>query len=168
MQPRHYKDSIEYLDDRYCYFVTHVLNIGKPRPDYSVPTACVAVTKEDYDKGKTENFYFAFNPDFADKLNTSEGAFILAHETMHIILNHLKLSRGFDDPIRFNLAADAVINDYLVGAGLDQVKGTVKGQELVGYNCANATVLVRRRLNKARHNSRNGRLMMSSYKRWSA
>ena len=140
MRAYQYKESVEYLDDKYCYFVTHVLNIGKPRPDFSIPTACVAVTKEDFDKGKTDNFYFAFNPDFADKLDTSEGGFILAHETMHIILNHLKLSRWFDDPVRFNLAADAVINDYLVGCGLDQVKGTVVGDELVGYNCSHATV----------------------------
>jgi predicted metal-dependent peptidase len=144
-----YKGGIEWLDLNYAYFVTHVLKIGKPEPTTSIPTAAVGI-KLDKDTLEIDHddFNFWFNPDFLEKLPDDESmAFILAHETMHIVLNHLRLQedfvdqdwlrknsgkswrkqskdelkKGFEQQRKaklFNIAADCVINDYLTANGM--------------------------------------------------
>lgn len=140
-----YSQAIRYLDQNFAYFVTHVLNIGRPIYTDHIPTACVMVEKEVADKGHVgDEFSFAFNYDFADELDVEDFAFILSHETMHILLDHLNLAGRFPDKIRFNIAADCVINDYLIDAGVtpsDNLMNTLmSGIKNVGYNCAHATV----------------------------
>jgi hypothetical protein len=137
-----YSEAVDYLDDKFAYFLTHVLNIGSPRPTGVISTAAVSVP---LDKDPFKDYHFIFNPQFADKLNTEEMAFVLAHETMHILLNHLRLfqSPKFDDKQRLNIAADCVINDYLVanmGFNFPVSIDGCRGEEIVGFNCANATV----------------------------
>ncbi len=144
-----YRGAVNYLDENFAYFLTHVLNIGQPRWTNAVPTAAVMVEKDK----NANDFTFVFSPDFVKMLQLEEFrgkdldpeeaiAFILAHETMHILLNHLKLCKAnrFKDHQRFNIAADCVINDYLVGMGLKAPEGLCLGENLVGYNCANSTV----------------------------
>jgi hypothetical protein len=97
----------------------------------------VAVPKSQAASGK---FEFLFNPDFASMLSTEHFAFVLAHETMHVLLYHLTLSLNFDNKEIFNVAADCVINDYLIGAGLDAPDNLCLGEQVVGVNCANSTV----------------------------
>lgn len=145
-----YRDGVGYLDDNFAYFLTHVLNIGRPEWNMGVPTACVGLPVPPKG-GKVKNFddyKFMFNPEFA-KLFPIEGfAFIMAHETMHIVLNHLKLSQRFKNKMMFNIAADAVINDYLESMGFEipmipdakEGEGLIQGEAVVGYNCAHATV----------------------------
>lgn len=160
---KQYQDAIAYLDTHYAYFLTHVLHIGRPIWTHAIQTAAVAIQeKEEGLLGKINpwdnksadeegyDFNFMFSPEFASKLTTSGMAFILAHETLHIVLNHLRLSNDFVDRDRmkeldkkrragtrlsksewkemiegsqaagkFNIAADCVINDYLVNAGVD-------------------------------------------------
>jgi predicted metal-dependent peptidase len=149
-----YGDAINYLDYNFAYFLTHVLNIGKPRWHAGVGTAMVAIPLDEDGKAEDiDDFHFLFRPDFAQMFQLEEYvgkgvkpeeamAFILAHETMHILLNHLKLCQQdrFDDKKRFNWAADCVINDYLVNMGLKPIEDCLRGESLVGYNCANATV----------------------------
>lgn len=133
-----YLDGVNFLDENYAYFLTHVLNIGKPKQVGFIPTAAVAI-----EKGKNmDDFTFLFNAKFAETLDTEEFAFVLAHETMHIVLNHLKLAQKdrFKDKKRFNVAADCVLNDYLVGMGFTPMKGLYYGKEVVGYNAAHSTV----------------------------
>jgi predicted metal-dependent peptidase len=132
-----YHEAINYLDENFTYFLTHVLNAGKPRQSGIVPTACVALPTK---STRLEDFEFHFNPDFAETLDDEEMGFVLAHETMHVLLNHLELGQHFDNPQIFNLAADAVINDYLVDLGLEMVEGGVTGEALVGHSCAHSTV----------------------------
>jgi len=144
---KRYNKGIEWLDWNYSYFLTHVLKIGRPMPTHSIPTAAVAAKI-----GKETDFEFLFNEEFAAKLDTPSMAFILAHETMHIILNHLKLQRNFvdvnafrvaqdkgmrnmtkeerkgamkakRDAMLFNIAADCVINDYLYEGGMYENSG---------------------------------------------
>jgi hypothetical protein len=142
---RKYKDAIDYLDENYPFFLTHVLNIGTPQYTTAIPTACVALPGEHDDP---TDFEFMFNENFLDSLSVEDTAFILAHETLHIVLNHLVLSRSFADyklirsldkkrrdvgltveeakemtlettkQMIFNIAADCVINDYLHDGGL--------------------------------------------------
>lgn len=141
-----YSEVIDYLNDNFAYFATDVLNLGKPEYTNSVDTAAVAITSDDGDK--FTNFSFLFNKDFLDGFKTvDEKAFIFAHETLHILLDHLRLAGTFadfdkikdlaekkddgsitDDELAkmlveqkkmmcFNYAADCVINDMLVNEG---------------------------------------------------
>ena len=49
---------------------------------------------------------------FLEKLSLNEAKFILMHELLHIVLNHV--SRGKDlDRVRYNVACDIVVNDIL-------------------------------------------------------
>jgi len=159
---REYKDAIEYLDKHYAYFLTHVLHIGRPIWTEAIGTAAVAMQESEANnsRGDDYDFNFMFSPKFASALSTKGMAFILAHETLHIVLNHLRLVNDFVDRARlkeldtkrkggtkltknewkellkgaqaagkFNIAADCVINDYLVNAGLtDDEFYTPEGQ----------------------------------------
>jgi hypothetical protein len=142
----HYLDAIDYLDENFAFFLTHVLNMGKPQWTRAIKTAAVALP---HDGASMDDFMYVFNDVFAALLTPEEFAFIQAHETMHVLLNHLKLlekgkKRGkFKDPQKFNVAADCVINDYLVSMGLDA--GRIRdmgcfGPDIVGYDCSNSTV----------------------------
>lgn len=135
-----YSDAIDFLDENYAYFLTHVLNIGKPQWTNIIPTAAVALFKES--NKEREDFEFIFNPTFGSLLDTEDMAFILGHETMHVVLDHLRLARRFPDKMAFNCAADAVINDWLadMGLALPKVLPVVTGERLVGKNVANSTV----------------------------
>jgi predicted metal-dependent peptidase len=174
---KHYLDAVNYLDGNFAYFLTHVLNIGNPEPTGAVPTAAVAVPHDSSDIDR--DFKFLFNLDFARNLSISEMAFVLGHETMHIVLNHLKLMKRDEftwsstctedckartlksqkdqvaDPEKghkgichecaglqrkTNIAADCVINDYLIGMGMTPPENLYFGKKVVGYNAANATV----------------------------
>jgi hypothetical protein len=143
--PSHWREAIDYLDENFAFFLTHVLNLGRPVWDSSQRTAAVGLPMG----ANMEDFIFMFNPTFAALLEPEELAFVAAHETLHVLLNHLKLldtgkAKGrFLDPQKFNVAADCVINDYLVQQGFEP--GRVGdfgmfGQKVVGYNCANSTV----------------------------
>lgn len=147
---RRYQEAVQFLDDNYAYFLTHVLHIGRPMWNEAVGTAAVMMQKNENTNKTDYDFNFLFAPSFASKLDTPALAFILAHEAYHIILNHLKLYSKFVDndrvnalqkkrekgekltkkewkeiivnrqnSQRFNIAADCVINDSLVNAGMD-------------------------------------------------
>lgn len=174
-----YNEAVLWLDENFAYFLTHVLKIGRPEWTEAAKTAAVSLdlrNKPGLALGKTDEidydeFMFMFAPSFLAQLNLEETAFILAHETMHILLNHLKLSESFVDrdiyyklkekseknkrfdkselvewvkqqqnAMRFNIAADCVINDYLVNAGMHPVKGLMRGQDKVGMDCSYLTV----------------------------
>lgn len=150
-----YKEGVQWLDDNFAYFLTHILNIGEPKDFRALPTAAIAVQGVKHgDRNLSvdtinEKYDFLFNPDFAASLDTEAMAFVMAHETMHVLLNHLKLGQSFKNPQRFNVAADCVINDYLHSMGFDVPKipdgqgGEAElciGKNIVGYDCANATV----------------------------
>jgi predicted metal-dependent peptidase len=177
---RHYKAAVQHLDDNYAFFLTHVLKIGKPSWSNIVPTAAVMIElldKNGFLPGKKsdeldyEDFKFVFSPSFGSALSVEEMSFILAHETMHIVLNHLKLVESFVDrealkkakkaidnqkrmtrdeirdaivaqqnAMRFNIAADCVINDYLGNAGMDVPNECMKGKDKIGVDAAYLTV----------------------------
>lgn len=148
MYDKTYQEVIEYFNDNFAYWCTHILNLGKPEYTNSVDTAAVALTSDDADK--FTNFSFLFNKDFLDGFpNVDQKSFIFAHECMHIILNHLNQANTYADFKKikrlaekadregltndemaammteqkkmqaFNIAADCVINDYLSNEGFE-------------------------------------------------
>jgi Putative metallopeptidase domain len=166
---RTYNEVVEYLDDQYAFFLTHVLNLGAPQYSETIPTACVMVDFDTKKDSIDKDFRFLFNPTFLQSLSTEDAAFVFSHET--ILLNHLALVRNFVDADKYgplarkanerqpltkdekaflaaegikaqvlNVAADCVINDYLVSAGFTGPEGLIYGMNNVGYNCAHSTV----------------------------
>lgn len=135
-----YREGVEFLDNNFAYFLTHVLNIGKPAWTNALPTAAVTVDMDS--TNHREDFQFIFSPEFAGRLNVEDFAFVLSHETLHVVLDHLRLCKSFEDKQAFNVAADCVINDYLCSMGFDAptTVPVLRGEEVVGYDCSNSTV----------------------------
>jgi len=135
---QHWREAIDWLDrDTTAYFLTSVLNMGNPQWDSTIPTACVSVP---VDLTDLRNFSFRFNPSFAKTLDVDELAFVAAHETLHIVLNHLALSKTYADKHLFNIAADCVINDWLEDQCFNVPDWVMTGDKQVGFNCARVTV----------------------------
>ena len=61
-----------------------------------------------------------FNPYFVDGLTDDELVFLVAHECMHLMMEHC-LRRGARDPRRWNVAADYVGNHHLVTDRIGQM-----------------------------------------------
>jgi len=84
--------------------VGHILEIDHPK----MPTACVR-----FDKKSGAGVQFCVNPQFWATLNSHSKAFVIAHEIMHVYLDHGRRSLNLD-PEMANIAQDVVINHYLV------------------------------------------------------
>lgn len=124
------QESIDYLDERFPFWLTKVLNIGQPIMDDSVTSAAIQ-----YDKA-TGDFTFRMNPDFAATLSVEERAFLASHEAMHVVRNDMKLHADprFPDKAALNKAMDAVINDTLRNAGLTPPEWAVNGPRDLGID----------------------------------
>ena len=57
----------------------------------------------------TDNFYLFVNPQFTYNLDLTAKVFVMAHEIMHCVLNHIRRGKGHD-PQRSNIAADYECN----------------------------------------------------------
>lgn len=83
-----------------------VWEMGRPVFTDSIPTAAVAFNK-------AGNYIsFLFNPKFFNELDTYERSFVIAHESLHIILNHGKRLKDKNSGIR-NIAQDIAIHEIM-------------------------------------------------------
>lgn len=72
-----------------------------------------------------------FNPQWVDSLSLPETVFVLAHETMHCVFQHMH-RRGDREHNRWNQAGDYIINDTLVNERIGQMpKGGLLNPDLV-------------------------------------
>lgn len=95
--------------------------MGKPTFSQRYDTAAVVF---DNDGGLLE---FNINPDFWQTLNQDERLFIVAHECLHVILNHGL--RGGKITTLSNVAMDLVVNHTLVNKfGFERAKADSKNQ----------------------------------------
>jgi predicted metal-dependent peptidase len=86
-----------------CFSLRHSWNVN-------IPTA------------RASTLTIEYNPTFFIELSEPEREFLLLHETMHVALLHtLRLESR--DPLRWNHAADYVINDCLIQAGMTMPEG---------------------------------------------
>ena len=72
--------------------------------------------------GATDGKTIYINEEFFMSLDKEERAFLLAHETLHVIYMHA-LRREYRDPKKFNHAADYVINKELKDQGFKFIEG---------------------------------------------
>ena len=82
---------------------------GAPIFDMSLPTAAV------YAERNTGRFLFMkINPSFWKSLSMQEKLFVISHECLHIILNHLTRLSNEENRKIINYAMDIVVNHLLV------------------------------------------------------
>lgn len=81
----------------------------------------------------TDGNIIYYNPKFLENLSVEEQTFILAHEVCHIAFNHILRSKG-KDPKTWNIATDAVINQFLKKDGLEMVEGGIDMEEAINYD----------------------------------
>lgn len=89
-----------------------VWEMGTPCLTARVPTACVV-----WKPGRGTFLSYEFNPKFWDSLSDYERAFVICHESLHVILDHGMRSLGELDAIMarlLNIAQDLVINHMLI------------------------------------------------------
>ena len=99
----------------------------------SVITNAKFKESKDISTAETDGKVIYYNPDFLEKLSVEEQMFILAHEVCHIAFNHILRSK--DKVIRlWNIATDAVINQFLKRDGLTIVEGGVDIAEAIAYD----------------------------------
>lgn len=74
----------------------------------------------------TDGYYLLMNPKFTYDLTMEEKVFVMAHEIMHCVLNHMRRGKGHDQG-KSNIAADYECNITLADE-MDLVSiGTMKG-----------------------------------------
>lgn len=72
----------------------------------------------------TDGYNVFVNPQFTAGLDLTQKTFVMAHEIMHCLLNHMRRGAGLD-PQKSNVAADFEVNYTLVDIGLFK-EGTIK------------------------------------------
>ena len=100
------------------FFSTVVLSL-KHVWDNSIPTAGV------------DGISIFYNPDFFMELSKDERVFLLLHETMHVVYQHItrKSDRDHD---KWNRAGDYVINASIIKMGLPMPKGGLYDAKYTG------------------------------------
>lgn len=96
---------IEDLKEHHAVFHA-IAKVGYPLFDESIGTACVGFDSNE------ERVLFLWNPKFWANSSYYDKKFILCHEMLHIILEHLKRINK-NDLERSNKAADVVVNHTL-------------------------------------------------------
>jgi len=102
------------------------------KPHHTVIMATDVIWTDKIPTAGTDGVYVYANPDFfRDTLTTAgQRAFVLAHESAHIILRHPQRTKVFEDrgyhiggsrfePRLYNCAGDYVINDDLIALGFE-------------------------------------------------
>lgn len=67
----------------------------------------------------TDGYHLFVNPQFTANMTFEEKVFVMAHECMHCLLDHLRRGRSAGhEPFKSNIAADYEVNQTLVDLGL--------------------------------------------------
>lgn len=88
------------------------------------------ITADEVPTAATDGINLFVNPEFFLGLDADERVFIVLHEVMHNVYNHVT-RRGFRDPKIWNKACDYVINGELIARGF---KMPPKGLHDTNYN----------------------------------
>jgi predicted metal-dependent peptidase len=93
--------------------------------DESIPTAA------------TNGKQVKYNPWFVNELTDEEIVFLVAHECMHPMLEHMYRLKG-RDPMKWNMAGDYVINKHLTDDGIGKmIEGGLLSDDM--YNAGGGT-----------------------------
>lgn len=107
-----YLDILQGLEDHHAIFY-QLWEMGRPVFTEEVDTSAVRFDL------KNQYLAFQFNPDFWEELDDYSRLFVIAHEALHVLLNHgARCASPQDDAdLRdMNVAMDVTVNTQLVGA----------------------------------------------------
>ena len=74
-----------------------------------------------------------YNSKYLESLSIEEQTFVFAHEVCHIAFNHILRTEGKNQEI-WNIATDAVINQFLIRDGLKMAIGGINIAEAINYD----------------------------------
>lgn len=116
-------------------FANLVTSLGYPIPNEKIPTAQVQLNMDE------DRIEFVINPNYIADKSDSEIAAVLAHETYHVILDHLSeladVERFPKRPVLID-AQECIINDSLPSSvGFTTPAGTYRGMERHGQDFSN-------------------------------
>jgi predicted metal-dependent peptidase len=122
-----------FLQRRRAYLAAAVIRLGRVQFTRHIETATIVAS------GPEVLLYF--NPDFCDRIDNLELAGVLVHEALHFALRHQERASGLrthGDRFLFNLACDAVINDWIQTSFQElRLPGcAITGQWLIGENAS--------------------------------
>jgi len=112
-------EALSAMINQQPFFAVLAFNLLDIKECTSIPSSGTAI-----DTAATNGRDLFINPKFFKKLTVQERVFVLAHEVTHVILQHPGRMKGYMDlgfgpdmkpwqGMRFNKAADYVINSYL-------------------------------------------------------
>jgi len=110
------------------------------------------VTADEIPTAATNGINLYINPEFFLSLDTEEKLFLILHEIMHNVYNHVT-RRGFRDPNTWNEAADYVINDDLIQRGFKMPKDGLHNLDYRGMSADEVYELLMDRKNKGGSNA---------------
>ena len=88
---------------------------------------------EDIKSIKSDGRNIFYNPKYMSCLSAADQIFVLAHELCHIAFEHTARGKG-KDPMIWETATDAVINQMLKRDGLDIIAGGIYYPEAIDYD----------------------------------
>ena len=132
-----YSRGMEMLSLSGRAFANLAQGLGYPIANEGIPTAQVQLNMDE------KRIEFVINPNFIADLSDSDIAAVIAHETYHVLLDHLsEMADGDTYPLR-NILIDAqecIINDSLPSSvGFETMDGTYKGMERHNQDFSNFT-----------------------------
>lgn len=119
---KRHADALDYFSREENYLAIQICKLGYPELTESISTAAVA-----WDDIK-KTVKFLFNPKFLETVDDEEFRFILTHEAIHLLNNHVLFLKdkiefmkrtNVDQKIihkfikKYNVAADCVVNDTM-------------------------------------------------------
>lgn len=154
-----YIDALTYFSKESNYLAIQICKLGYPEISKDISTAAVA-----WDQHK-KRVKFLFNDKFQESLSDEEFRFVLSHEAVHLLNNHILLLKDKIDWMKsskveneqinkfchkYNIAADCVVNDSLtVLYGFNKIRTEntpesgkiIYGQDYVGMSCHDMAVM---------------------------
>lgn len=109
-----YFEVLNQLEQHHALF-GRFWTVGNIVESEKIPTASIS-----FDRKSGDGLQFMINPSFWNSIDLYKKVFVIAHECLHVYLEHGKRMVGFN-PKAANIAADIVVNHYLVdGFGFDR------------------------------------------------
>lgn len=117
---------MKWLDNNKPFFYSIASVVGKPVANQKIDTAQVSFSNGE--------ILFEANPDFLDTLTDEEIAAVIAHESYHIILNHLLelKDESYPNTEALKIAQEVIINDSLTNSMFLLPNFVLFGKDYIG------------------------------------
>ena len=101
------------------------------------------VPRTDIPTAATDGFDVLYNPTFFASLESQHLDAVIVHEVLHAALDHV-YRRGARHAMRWNYAADVVVNGLIAGAGMELPEGALRSAALERFSTEEVYVAMER------------------------